>query len=221
MYLLRCHNIYRACICNEERAELELDRYMNSNRILQKKLVAENCYSSNVKTRSNQAILNENLLIDAQLQAEIAYYQELSHKLVACRERTFSTTKSVVTLDHVETTPVTRPIPTTSAQTPTTTREITRDVPTVSTVVSTHDFEETTEATTQHRTEAPSSSVTVKTTKTPPRTTTTTAHQERQPVNMGPSSSLLVRTCILNNILLYPLHFLKSAMDCINIGSCI
>ena len=138
MYLLRCHNIYRASICNEERAELELDRYMNSNRILQKKLVAENCYSSNVRARSNQAILNESLPIDAQLQAEIAYYQELSHKLVACRERAFSNTKPVVTVDHVETTLITQLIPTTSAQTLTTTRDLPRDVPTVSTVVSTH-----------------------------------------------------------------------------------
>ena len=85
-------------------------------------------------------------------------------QLVACRKRAFSNTKPVVTVDHVETTRITQLIPTTSAQTPTTTRELPRDVPTVSTVVSTHDFEETTGVTTQHRTEAPSSSVTAKTT---------------------------------------------------------
>ena len=55
----------------------------------------------------------------------------------------------------------------------------------VSTVVSTHDFEETTEATTQHRTEAPSSSVRVKITETPLRTTTT-AHQEKTTSQYGP-----------------------------------
>ena len=61
--------------------ELELDRYMNRIRILQRQLVAENCYSSNVKARSNRAVLNENLLTNAQLQAEIAYYQELCNNL--------------------------------------------------------------------------------------------------------------------------------------------
>ena len=106
-------------------------------------------------------------------------------QLVACRKRAFSNTKPVVTVDHVETTRITQLIPTTSAQTPTTTRELPRDVPTVSTVVSTHDFEETTEATTQHRTETPSSSVRVKITETPLRTTTT-AHQEKTTSQYGP-----------------------------------